>query len=310
VRVATIDVGTNTVLLLVADVGTDGELLPAIEREAITRLGQGVDRSRELDVGAVERTLVCLEQFAREVSAARCDRVAIVGTSALRDAGGGDDFRRRASAIMGAQVRVLSGDEEAEATFLGATSDERSPGSRIVFDIGGGSTEIVVGDGATESISFATSLDIGSVRLTERLLHHDPPPRAELDALAAAITDALGSLPPIVGTLPPIGVAGTMTTLASVALALPTYDAGRVHGRVISTETLESALRSMETMALEQRRQLPAMVAARADVIVAGGAIAIAVLKALSAPNVIVSDRGVRWGVARWLARQSTAATI
>jgi len=310
VRVATIDVGTNTVLLLVADVGADGELLPVVEREAITRLGQGVDRSRELDPAAVERTLACLEQLVREIAEARCDRVAIVGTSALRDARGGDDFRRRASALVGAQVRVLSGDEEAEATFLGATSDERPAGSRVVFDVGGGSTEIVVGDGASESISFATSLDIGSVRLTERFLHHDPPTRAELDALAAAITDALRALPPVVSTLSPIGVAGTMTTLASVALALPTYDVARIQGTLIATETLESALRAMETMQVEQRRRLPAMVAARADVIVAGGAIAIAVLKAFGAPNVIVSDRGVRWGVARWLARPSPAGTI
>jgi exopolyphosphatase/guanosine-5'-triphosphate,3'-diphosphate pyrophosphatase len=303
VRVATIDVGTNTVLLLVADVGADGTLEPKIEREAITRLGQGVDRSRELDAAAVERTLACLEGLAREVSAARCDRVAIVGTSALRDARGGDEFRTRARAILGADVRVLSGDEEAEATFLGATSDQRSPGSRVVFDVGGGSTEIVVGDGATERITFATSLDIGSVRLTERFIRNDPPTRGEIDALTAVVDGALRALPRATTALAPIGVAGTMTTFASVVLGLPSYDVDRIHRAVLTTAALESSLEAMARMPTAQRRSLAGMVAARADVIVAGGVIAIAVLRALGAGEVVVSDRGVRWGLARRLAR-------
>ncbi len=302
-RVATIDVGTNTVSWLVADVGAGGELVSAIEREAITRLGAGVDRSRELDPAAVERTLACLEDVARDISGARCDRVAIVGTSALRDTRGGDEFRGRARAIVGADVLVLSGREEAEATFLGATSDERADGSRVVFDIGGGSTEIVVGNGATEAISFATSLDIGSVRLTERFVRNDPPTRGELEALERAVAEALRVLPTIEGALAPIGVAGTMTTLTSVALAQPSFDAARVHGAVVRTELLESALCAMQAMRTDQRRALPGMVAARADVIVAGGAIAVALLKALGAREVVVSNRGVRWGVAWWLAR-------
>jgi exopolyphosphatase/guanosine-5'-triphosphate,3'-diphosphate pyrophosphatase len=310
VRVATIDIGTNTVSLLVADAGADGALAAASDHEAVTRLGQGVDRSRELDAEAVERTLAYLEELARVVSAARCDRVAVVGTSALRDARGADDFRRRAHAILGAEVRVLSGEEEAAATFLGATSDQRAAGARVVFDIGGGSTEVVVGDGASETTTFATSLDVGSVRLTERFVRSDPPTRGELDAIASAIAESLGTIPPLASTLPPIGVAGTMTTLASLALALPRYDVTRVHLAVLSIDSLETCLREIERMTIEHRRALPGMVAARADVIVAGGAIAVGILRALGARAVVISDRGVRWGVARRLVCDGLASAI
>jgi exopolyphosphatase/guanosine-5'-triphosphate,3'-diphosphate pyrophosphatase len=172
-----------------------------------------------------------------------------------------------------------------------------------VFDVGGGSTEIVVGDGATERITFATSLDIGSVRLTERFIRNDPPTRGEIDALTAVVDGALRALPRATTALAPIGVAGTMTTFASVVLGLPSYDVDRIHRAVLAAEVLESSLEAMARMPTAQRRSLAGMVAARADVIVAGGVIAIAVLRALGAGEVVVSDRGVRWGLARRLAR-------
>jgi exopolyphosphatase/guanosine-5'-triphosphate,3'-diphosphate pyrophosphatase len=310
VRVASIDIGTNTVSLLVADVGVGRALSAVVDREAITRLGETVDRTRVLDAGAVARTLACLADFAREIAAARCDAVAVVGTSALRDALGGEAFRERARAIVGVEVRVLSGHEEAAATFSGATSDRVEKGTRVVFDIGGGSTEIVVGDAASESVSFATSLDIGSVRLTERLIHSDPPSGGELDAVARAVDEALASIPSIASLLAPIGVAGTMTTLASIALALPRYEIARIHGSIVPTDALEGALTRLQVASTEERRALPAMVAARADVIVAGGHIGLALLRRLGASSVVVSDRGVRWGLARQLARDATVTTI
>jgi len=310
VRVASIDIGTNTVSLLVADVDAGGALSCVVDREVVTRLGAGVDRTRVLADDAVARTLACLDDFARTIASARCDAVAMVGTSALRDAHGAEAFRDGARAIVGVDPRVLSGDEEATFTFAGATSDQRERGARVVFDIGGGSTEVVLGDAASAAISFATSLDIGSVRLTERLVRSDPPSRSELDAVARAVDEALAPLPPMACELAPIGVAGTMTTLASVALALPRYDVARIHGAVVATAQLEAALAHLELARTDERRAIPAMVAARADVIVAGGRIAIALLRRLGATSVVVSDRGVRWGLAHDLARNARVTTI
>jgi exopolyphosphatase/guanosine-5'-triphosphate,3'-diphosphate pyrophosphatase len=193
-RVATIDIGTNTVLLLVAEQSSTGDLVPVVERAAITRLGEGVDRFRRLTPAAVARTSACLDDYATLVSASRVERIAIVGTSAMRDAEGGDALRARIRAAFGVDVRVLSGDEEARLTFRGAVSG-LAVGDRCevaVFDIGGGSTEVVIGQNTrpAPALHFAQSFDIGSVRLTERLMPSDPPTPAELDAVRRVALDA------------------------------------------------------------------------------------------------------------------------
>ena len=174
-RVATIDIGTNSVLLLVAE-RRGGKLVPVVERAEITRLGRGVDKTRALDPGAAEATLACLARYAGAIARAGASRVAAVGTSAMRDAQGGEGFRARAAAILGVEPRVISGDEEAALTFSGALAGLEAKGPVLVFDLGGGSTEIIRGDaGDGDSLERAVSLDVGAVRATERHVAHDPP---------------------------------------------------------------------------------------------------------------------------------------
>jgi exopolyphosphatase/guanosine-5'-triphosphate,3'-diphosphate pyrophosphatase len=297
-RIATIDVGTNTVLLLVAERAEDGVLRPLAERATITRLGEGVDRSRRLLPAAIARTRTCLGDYAKIARELGAQRIAVVGTSALRDAAGGDDIRASVRQLFGVDLRVVSGDEEARLTFLGALSGlSRSAEAAVVFDIGGGSSEIVIGrvkDGSA-SISYARSFDVGSVRLTER--HGED--RRELDAAAKS---AFLDVPPLPAGVEPVGVAGTMTSLAAVALALSPYDAERVHGHVLRVDELRAVVNRLASMDVETRRAVAGMEPKRADVIVAGGTIALALLDRWACTSVRISDRGVRWGMAQELA--------
>ncbi|MDC0748801.1 Ppx/GppA phosphatase family protein [Polyangium mundeleinium] len=310
-RFAAIDIGTNSVLLLVVEQRGD-DLVPIVERATITRLGQGVDATRKLAPEAVTRTLDCLAKYGEELRAAGASKIAAVGTSAMRDASGGDAFRAEAKARLGVEPRVVSGREEAELTFEGALSGLGLSGPVTVFDVGGGSTEIVTGD-AAGGLARATSLDIGSVRLTERHVKSDPPTAAELEAVRADVRASLertGFSPS--GAL--VGVAGTVTTLASYARDVFPYDASRVHGARLSQDEVVRAVGSLATMPLVERRTLQTIKPERADVIVAGGVLVAEVLawaseaRALHTPAVestvelVVSDRGVRWGLARRLA--------
>jgi exopolyphosphatase/guanosine-5'-triphosphate,3'-diphosphate pyrophosphatase len=313
-RVAGIDIGTNSVLLLVAEQAEDGTgpLRPIVERATITRLGKGVDRTRALDPAAVDRTLACLADYGELLRAAGASRVDAVGTSAMRDAQGGDAFIARAHALLGVAPRVISGAEEARLTFSGALSGlPITAGAVTVFDVGGGSTEVIAGtvNGADHRIDHAISVDIGSVRLTERHVHTDPPLAAELACVRA---DAAGELararwgPPST-TL--IGVAGTLTTLASVALGVEPYDASRVHGARLTADQIQRTIAHLASLPAAERRQIPGLDPGRADVIIAGGLIVEAALAAAfgarATAELIVSDRGVRWGLVSELSRAS-----
>jgi exopolyphosphatase / guanosine-5'-triphosphate,3'-diphosphate pyrophosphatase len=301
-RVAAIDIGTNTVLLLVAEetgqAGTAGtqRLRPVLERATITRLGQGVDASGMLAADAVERTRVCLEAYAQEIASAGAERVAIVGTSAMRDARGGAELRASIAAMFGVEARVLTGDEEARMTFAGAVGGLALPaGDEVaVFDVGGGSTEVVIGAVRGSSPRFARSFDIGSVRLTER--HGE-----RVAEIETAVLAELRGLPALPSAHPPIGVAGTMTTLAAVSLGLAPYDGARVHGHVMPGAVVRRVVRELAEMDIEARRRVPGMEPARADVIVAGGVIVQTLLALWRSDSVVVSDRGVRWGLVQEL---------
>lgn len=307
-RVATIDIGTNTVLLLVAERnardGDDGELVAVEEHATITRLGQGVDKTRVLAPEAIERTCACLDRYAEIVAKARVERVAVVGTSAMRDAGGGEEVRAHVKKRFGVEARTISGDDEARLTFGGALSGMRRAivEPTAVFDIGGGSTEIVVGRRHPLDLSFAESFDVGSVRLTERLVAHDPPTKTELDALRSTVRTAFADVPMLARGTTPIGIAGTITTLAAVSLRMTTYEPERVHGLELSTKELERVVLELARVDLDVRKNMPGLEPKRADVIVAGGIIALGLLEHWSASSVIVSDRGVRWGLAEELA--------
>jgi exopolyphosphatase/guanosine-5'-triphosphate,3'-diphosphate pyrophosphatase len=306
VRVAAVDIGTNTVLLLVAERSAGG-LVPLVERATVTRLGEGVDRTRAFGAAAIERTLFCLEEYARTIEGARVDRVAVVGTSAMRDASGGDALRARVASLFGVEPVVLTGKEEARLTFLGALSGLPSlDGHEVgVFDIGGGSTEIVVGElhAAVPRIRYAQSFDIGSVRLTERFFSCDPPGREQIATVRQSIRECLRHVPPLGAPVWPIGVAGTMTTLAAVRLGLTPYDGARVHGVSLSTAELISTVDHLASIDVAARAVLPGMEPKRADVIVAGGILTVEVLTHWGASGAIVSDRGVRWGLAEELSQ-------
>jgi exopolyphosphatase/guanosine-5'-triphosphate,3'-diphosphate pyrophosphatase len=304
-RVATIDIGTNTVLLLVAERGADGVLRAVEERATITRLGEGVDRTKRLAPAAIERTRACLEEYAGVVRGAGASRVAVVGTSAMRDAGGGEEVRACVRDALTVEARVVSGEEEARLTFRGALSGlpMDAPGRVAVFDIGGGSTEVVIGRrGDPPSLAFAESFDVGSVRLTERHVAHDPPTTEEREVLSRVAREAFAGVPALPGVEPPIGIAGTVTTLAAVSLALVPYDGARLHGHVMPRAQLQAVVDRLARLDLAFRRDVPGMEPKRADVIVAGGLIALALMDQWNAKALRVSDRGVRWGLAEELA--------
>lgn len=301
-RVATVDIGTNTVLLLVAERGADGLLRAVEERATITRLGQGVDRSRRLAPDAIARTRACLEEYGRLVGDHRVTKIAVVGTSAMRDAAGGDELRDLVRATFGVDLSVVSGLTEGRLTFQGAVSGlSLDAGNEVaVFDIGGGSTEVVIGRAERDAtaLSYVESFDVGSVRLTERHVTHDPPTPDELSTLVRASREAFARVPRVPTSTAPVGIAGTMTTLAAVSLGLAPYDGVRVHGRVMPVNELRRLVDDLGAMNLESRRDVLGMEPKRADVIVAGGCVALALLDHWGAHAVVISDRGVRWGLA------------
>ena len=308
-RVAAVDIGTNTVLLLVAERSAAGAVGAVAERATITRLGEGVDSTRRFSAAAISRTLACLEGYAKLARSLGAERVSVVGTSAMRDAGGGEELQNGIRRLFGVDPRVLSGDEEARLGFRGAVSGLNVAGTTevAVFDIGGGSTEVVIGqiEGSETRIAFSASYDVGSVRLTERLVTRDPPSKADRDALARIARAAFAPVPPLPETSSAsnslIGVAGTMTTLAAVSLQLGTYDAARVHGHTMRASELRRVVEELADMDLETRKRLPGMEPNRADVIVAGGILALELLAHWNAIETRISDRGVRWGVAEEL---------
>ncbi|HMJ12158.1 MAG TPA: Ppx/GppA phosphatase family protein [Polyangiaceae bacterium] len=299
-RVAAIDIGTNTVLLLIAEHSAAGPV--AIEERAtITRLGQGVDRTQQLAPDASARTLACLSEYASVIRNARVSRLSVVGTSALRDAAGAQDFLQSAERLLGSTPRVIGGEEEAELSFIGTLSGLAIEGPVTVFDIGGGSTEIIFGHaGTSQAVESAISLNLGSVRLHERHLHDDPPAPEQLARVREDVKAALAQLPASERRRV-VGVAGTLTTLAAIEAELEPYDGARVHGSMLATSAVRALVQRLAALSSTARRSLRGLEEKRADVIVAGAVIAAEVLDWCGAEELVVSDRGVRWGLAQRL---------
>ena len=315
-RVAAIDIGTNTTLLLVSEPDDRGgpsrpAALRAVREEAtITRLGEGVDVARKLAPAAIERTNACLSEYAKIVRELAVEHVAVVGTSAMRDAGGGDEVRAKVRELFGVEARTISGEEEARLTFRGALSGLDVSGAARVFDIGGGSTEIVVGEAG--SVRASHSFDVGSVRLTERHVRNDPPTRAEMDAITRTVKEAFATKPEVwreanAVSSAPVGIAGTVTTLAAVALDMDPYDGTRVHGHTMTHDEVRAVVERLAAAPLAERRKIRGLEPKRADVIVAGGLLVLETLEAFGARELRVSDRGVRWGLAESLVTDHTA---
>jgi exopolyphosphatase/guanosine-5'-triphosphate,3'-diphosphate pyrophosphatase len=314
-RVAAFDVGTNTTRLLVAEgpEGPDGpdgapgangaprELKELDRRLVFTRLGQGVDRSRRLRPEAIARTVAALEELHGVAAGLGAQRFRVGATSAVRDAVNRDTFVEAARAALGVDPEVLSGEDEARLSYLGATAD-LPPGRYLVTDIGGGSTEFVVGSGT--SVEGRVSLDIGSVRLTERHLASDPPAAAELAALEADIDSALAATEDAVGKASGaqfVGVAGSVTTLAALSLGLERYDPGRTHHFRLTAEQVEAWYRRLGALTVSERMELPCLPPARADVIVTGTAILYRSMARWSFSDVVVSEKDILDGLAQEL---------
>ena len=302
-RLAAVDVGTNSVLLLVADRGTDGVVRPVREEADITRLGRGVDRTGALSPEGMEATLEVLARFASMARADGARALVVTATSAARDARNGAEFLARARERTGATVEILSGDEEARLSYLAVAQDfaaEAGEVGLLAIDVGGGSTEFVHGRG--REVLFRRSLDIGSVRLTERCVRSDPPVDADQEAIRDVVRAALRALPAFPREVRVVGVAGTVTSLFAIGHAIEPYDAARVHGGWLPLEDVARVRARLCALPLAERRVLPGMQPKRADVLPAGALLFETALAHLRAGGAGVSDRGLRWGVLldRW----------
>jgi exopolyphosphatase / guanosine-5'-triphosphate,3'-diphosphate pyrophosphatase len=284
VRVAAIDLGTNTTRLLVADVA-DGNVDEVHRETRITRLGEGVDARKRLLPVAIARVRNALSDYRRTLDGLGAERALVVATSAVRDAENGEAFLGEIEWSYGFATRLVSGDEEAELTRRGV----QPPAGTLVLDIGGGSTELLVDD-------FHVSLDMGSVRFTERFVLTDPPARDEIDACARAARSLLSELD--VAAQHAMGVAGTLTTLAALDLGLDAYDRERVHGHRLSLESARVQLDRLAALPLEQRREVPALEPERAPVIVAGAVILTETLAHFGLGAIEVSERDILDGIA------------
>jgi exopolyphosphatase/guanosine-5'-triphosphate,3'-diphosphate pyrophosphatase len=297
VRRAVIDIGTNTLLLLVVEPDADGRPASVADLCRFGRLGQGLDASGRLAPEAIERSLAILADFKVTIDELGAGTPTVIATQAVREAANAADFVARAEAILGARIQVIPGDEEAKLAFaaVAVTFPELAGAPYLVVDVGGGSTELIATDG--KRVTFATSLPIGAVRLAERHLRHDPPTPADAAALVADINHHLAPLA-LPRHVPVVATAGTATTLATVELELPAYDPAAVTGLRLTPARVRGQLARLLAMTTAERRAVPGMVVERADVLPAGVAILNGILARVQAPVMIACDRGIRWGVA------------
>jgi exopolyphosphatase/guanosine-5'-triphosphate,3'-diphosphate pyrophosphatase len=298
VRVAAIDCGTNSIRLLVAD-AHDGALTDVVREMRVVRLGQGVDRTGRLAPEALERTRAALADYAATIRECGAERVRMVATSATRDASNRADFVTMVQAELGARPEVITGREEAALSFTGATSVlGEVDGPLLVADIGGGSTELVRGgDGQLRS----HSMDVGCVRMTERHLHDDPPTAEQIEATVAdlqAAIDAARSDVPLDPDVAFIGVAGTVTTIAAIALGLDRYDPDLIHGSTITAPQVHDVTARLLKMTHVERAALPVMHPGRVDVIGAGALVLRTLVEEIGVGAVIASEHDILDGIA------------
>jgi exopolyphosphatase/guanosine-5'-triphosphate,3'-diphosphate pyrophosphatase len=292
VRVAAIDIGTNSTRLLVAD--ADGGALREVERLLeITRLGDRVDADGELAEASMRRVETCVARYAERARELDASTPLAVATSAVRDAANGAGFMRRLEQRCGVRTRVLTGEQEARLTLRGVVSGGRPAGAVVVCDIGGGSTELIAGEDGR--VGFAVSLNMGCVRMSERHLHSDPPTDEEVAALRR---EAAGMLPGDVPAGSLIGVAGTITTLATIDLGLDEEIPERVDGHELSADAVAAQLDRLAALSLEQRREVRGLMPERASTIVAGTAILAELMRHLGAERLTVSERDILHGAA------------
>jgi exopolyphosphatase/guanosine-5'-triphosphate,3'-diphosphate pyrophosphatase len=297
--IASVDLGTNSTRVLVAR-PTDGGLDILDRRNTITRLGQGVGASGRLAPEAVDRTLACLRGYQEILDRHGVERVRVAATSASRDAANREEFFDAVEALIGTRPELLSGDEEGRLSFRGTTGElDPATGPFLVVDIGGGSTEFIVG---TDRVEGVMSVDIGCVRLTEKFLLHDPPQAEELSACIsltdAYLDDVVRELPAAAQARTLVGLAGTVTTVAAVEIGLETYDRDRIHHFHLTHEAAEDVFRTLATEARADRIHNPGLEEARADVIVAGCCVLVALFRRFGFDEMIVSEADILDGLA------------
>jgi exopolyphosphatase/guanosine-5'-triphosphate,3'-diphosphate pyrophosphatase len=293
--VAVVDIGTNTIILLVAEV-REGGLFRVLHDEArVVRLGEGIHQTPLFLPEAMARAFAALSDFKTTADGLGCKRVIAVGTAGFRNARNADEFIARVARELGIEIDVIDGEHEADLVFKAAKADFADLSQPfLVLDIGGGSTEFIIE--AADHPRFATSLPFGSVKLTENFLHGDPPTRSELVALDAYLTGELAVLPNIA---PPslVATAGTATTVAALVQELISYDPEKVHGSVVTVPQLANLMGKLESVPFSDRKKWPCLEPKRADVIVAGARILNAVCARFGVNEFRVSDRGLRYGV-------------
>ena len=301
--VAAIDCGTNSVrLLITADGRTQIERLMRI-----TRLGQGVDATGRLDPEAIERTLDVLREYREVIDRHGVERIRMTATSAARDAANRDDFFSAVHEILGVMPEVISGIEEGRLSFLGATADlDPDQGPFLVCDIGGGSTEFVFG---TTDAEATISVDMGCVRITEAWLHHDPPTAEELSQALSVIDihldDVVRELPQLGQARTFVGLAGTVSNTASVELGLADYDRDQIHHLVLSRAAIEDVFRTLATESVQERKENPGLEPERADVIVGGLCVLVAILRRFGISECLVSESDILDGIAMSLLHEA-----
>jgi exopolyphosphatase/guanosine-5'-triphosphate,3'-diphosphate pyrophosphatase len=313
-RVAAIDCGTNSIRLLVADVPAEGAHTDLLRRMEVVRLGEGVDATGRLAPRAIERTRAALAEYTQQARDLGATAVRMAATSATRDAANRRDFEDMVVSTLGQTPDVITGREEADLSFLGATASldaaARARGSEpprppfLVVDIGGGSTEFVLGDGG--GVRAARSVDIGCVRLTERHLHGDPPTAGQVrrteDDIRAALAEVRADVP-VEQAAGLVGVAGSVTTVAALALELPAYDAEAIHGSRIPVDAVRTVTADLLTATREQRAAMPVMHPGRVDVIGAGALVLRVLMDEFGLAEVVVSEHDILDGIALRLAR-------
>jgi exopolyphosphatase/guanosine-5'-triphosphate,3'-diphosphate pyrophosphatase len=299
-RVAVVDIGSNSTRLLIAEVA-DHHVTELVRRSQVTRLGAGVDADGRLREDAMQRVFETLDRYRAEIDQHGCERAVAVLTSAVRDSANGRQFAEEVQTRYSLEPRVLTGDEEAQLTFLGATNErggsDRTP--TLVLDIGGGSTELVIGCG--RNVVFHVSTQAGVVRQTERHLHHDPPEPGELAELAEDVRGILATAVPAErrdSVRQGIAVAGTATSLAAIAQDLDPYDPEKVHGYMLSAGECDRILDRLSKMTLEQRRHVAGLHPDRAPTIVAGIVIFREVLSLFGLDQIEISEHDILRGAA------------
>ncbi|MGH7231135.1 MAG: hypothetical protein ACREJU_07225 [Nitrospiraceae bacterium] len=305
---AGIDIGTLTCRLLIAKATPAGQLSELHAERRILRLGEGVDHHRVLQPASMKRVIETLQEWRRVIERYHVDRSIAVATSAVRDATNRDEFLAMVKREAGFDVEVITGEEEARRTLLGIRSGLSPEISDMLgLDIGGGSTEFIVD--RRESAPAMYSIELGVVRLTERLLKHDPPSAEELETAHTLIVDLTAAVRPKLGDVSRmtfVGTAGTVTTLAAMAQHLPTYEAARVHHYRLSVGTIRDLERQLASRSKAQRRDLPGLESGREEVVVAGTLILRTIMEVFGFQDCLVSDMGLREGVLIDLAQRMT----